>query len=114
MLADVFSNLVGNAIKHGHDPIAIIIEVSTVEHNGKKNYMVKVEDNGPGIPDEQKKKLFVDIKMGESKAIRRGLGLRLVKTLVQSFHGRVWMEDRVLGDHTQGARFVVMLPTAEI
>ncbi len=113
MLADVFSNLVGNAVKHGHDPLTIIIEATNVEYGGKKYYQVRVEDNGPGIPDEQKKILFADIKMSESKAIRRGLGLQLVKTLVQSFQGKVWVEDRVKGDHTKGARFVVMLPAVE-
>jgi signal transduction histidine kinase len=39
-----------------------------------------------------------------------GLGLYLVKTLVDSYGGRVWVEDRVPGDRTKGARFVVMLP----
>jgi signal transduction histidine kinase len=42
-----------------------------------------------------------------------GLGLYIVKTLVESYGGRVWVEDRVAGDHTKGARFVVMLPTVE-
>jgi signal transduction histidine kinase len=39
-----------------------------------------------------------------------GLGLYLVKSLVESYHGSVWVEDRVPGDHTKGSRFVVMLP----
>jgi signal transduction histidine kinase len=39
-----------------------------------------------------------------------GLGLYLVKSLVSSYHGRVWVEDRMPGDHRQGAKFVVMLP----
>jgi PAS domain S-box-containing protein len=113
LLADVFSNLVDNAIKYGHDPLLITMEAATVEVDGKKYYRVKVEDNGPGIPDVQKKNLFVDIKMGERKLIRRGLGLRLVKTLVHSFNGKVWVEDLVPGDYMKGARFVVMLPAVE-
>ncbi len=111
-LVDVFSNLIGNSVKHGRDPVVIAVKAEAVNYMGKKFYRVRVEDNGPGIPDEQKKNLFVDIKMGESRAIRRGLGLKLVKTLVQIFDGRVWAEDRVPGDHKQGARFVVMLPAA--
>jgi signal transduction histidine kinase len=43
-----------------------------------------------------------------------GLGLYLVKSLVDSYGGRVWIEDRVKDDHTKGARFVVMLPVAEL
>jgi signal transduction histidine kinase len=41
---------------------------------------------------------------------RRGLGLYLVRTLMDYYHGKVWVEDRVGGDHKKGARFVVMLP----
>jgi signal transduction histidine kinase len=42
-----------------------------------------------------------------------GLGLYLVKSLVESYGGRVWVEDREPGDHTKGAKFVVMLPAME-
>lgn len=48
--------------------------------------------------------------MNEHKALRRGIGLQLVKTLVQELKGKVWVEDRVKGDYKKGARFVVMLP----
>jgi signal transduction histidine kinase len=41
-----------------------------------------------------------------------GLGLYLVKTIVEDFGGKVRVEDRVPGDHTKGAKFVVMLPAA--
>ncbi|WP_424356721.1 ATP-binding protein [Methanocella sp. MCL-LM] len=42
-----------------------------------------------------------------------GLGLYLVKSLVDSYAGRVWVEDRVPGECPQGAKFVVMLPTVD-
>lgn len=45
--------------------------------------------------------------------IGSGLGLYLVKSLVDSYGGRVWLEDRVKRDHRKGARFVVMLPAIE-
>jgi signal transduction histidine kinase len=44
------------------------------------------------------------------KAKGMGLGLYLVKSLVESYGGRVWVEDRIMGDHTEGAMFLVMLP----
>ncbi|BAI61459.1 putative histidine kinase [Methanocella paludicola SANAE] len=113
LLLDVFSNLVGNSIKHSQGPIIINIELTTAIDEGKKYYRVAIEDNGPGIPDEQKKNLFADIKKSERRAIRRGLGLRLVKTLVNDYQGRVWVEDRVPGEHGEGARFVVELPAHE-
>ena len=47
---------------------------------------------------------------GTNKAKGMGLGLYLVKSLVDSYGGRVWVEDRISGDHTKGDRFVVILP----
>lgn len=113
LLKDVFSNLVGNSVKHSAGPLVVNIGLSSVGREDKIYYRVVVEDNGPGIPDEQKMNLFANIKKVESKAIRRGIGLRLVKVLVQSSHGQVWVEDRVRGDHTKGAKFVVELPAVE-
>lgn len=69
-----------------------------------------VEDDSPGIPDAQKDKIFGRFRRGDTKASGKGLGLYLVKTLVEGYHGRVWVEDRIKGDHTKGARFIVMLP----
>jgi signal transduction histidine kinase len=42
-----------------------------------------------------------------------GLGLYIVRSLVDSYGGKVWVEDRVQGDYSKGARFVVMLPAVE-
>jgi signal transduction histidine kinase len=50
---------------------------------------------------------------GNDKEKGMGIGLYLVKSLVDSYNGRVWVEDRVPGDHTKGARFVVMLPAVK-
>jgi len=112
LLRDVFTNLVGNAIKHSTGPLIINIEL-TCPIEGENNYCkVAVEDNGPGIPDSLKALIFDRSHTGK-KLRGKGLGLYIVNTLVGDFHGKVWAEDRVPGDHTKGARFVVMLPTIE-
>mgnify|MGYP005832697993 CR=1 FL=1 len=41
------------------------------------------------------------------------MGLNLVKTLVDTFKGKIWVEDRVPGDHSKGCRFNVLIPEAE-
>jgi signal transduction histidine kinase len=112
LIKDVFSNLIWNAIKHSdpRKPLAIRLKIGDMLHDGKKYFKVDVEDNGPGIRDELKVKLFSRFKRGDTNAKGSGLGLYLVKTLVEGFHGRVWVEDSVPGDHTKGAKFVVMLP----
>jgi len=114
LIKDVFSNLIWNAIKHSDagKPLAIHLHIDDEMRDGIKYYKVSVEDNGPGIRDELKERLFSRFSRGETKAKGSGLGLYLVKTLVEGFHGRVWVEDNVQGDHTKGVRFIVMLPAA--
>ena len=110
LLHDVFANLVSNAIKHTGDRADITVSVDVLESDGDRHCRVSVEDNGPGIPDDFKDQIFNRVLKGTNKAKGMGLGLYLVKSLVESYGGRVWVEDRVAGDHTKGARFVVMLP----
>jgi PAS domain S-box-containing protein len=113
LLRDVFSNLVGNAVKHTGDQAHVSINLDMVSEEGLKYCRVGVEDDGPGVSDGSKKTLFNRSLKGTPRAKGMGLGLYIVKTLVESYGGRVWVEDRVAGDHTKGARFVVMLPTVE-
>lgn len=110
LLRDVFDNIVSNAIKHSTGQVEISISLTKMFENGWEYYKVAVEDDGPGIPDEMKSKLFQRKQRGRSKTAGSGLGLFLVKKLVEDFNGRVWVEDRVPGDYSKGAKFVVMLP----
>jgi len=114
LLDDVFSNLVSNSIRHSEPdtPVVIDIELSQVCSRYKPYFRVTVEDHGPGIPDEQKTRLFYRLHQGRPKATSRGLGLYLVKALVDSFGGTIEIEDRVKGDYTKGTRFVIQLPPA--
>jgi PAS domain S-box-containing protein len=114
LLHDVYANLVGNSIKHTGDRADITVDLNVVEDNNGGLYCrVTVEDDGPGIPDDFKTKVFNRALRGTGKAKGMGIGLYLVKSLVDSYGGRVWVEDRVKGDHTKGASFVVMLPSIE-
>jgi signal transduction histidine kinase len=76
-----------------------------------------VLDNGTGVPDDQKDKIFGKGERGmESEGT--GIGLYLVNQLAQSYGGEVWVEDRADRcsggdqDSSDGAAFVVKLPTA--
>lgn len=114
LVYEIFSNLVGNAIKHGDPgkPVKIKIGLEHVTLEGKEWLKASVEDHGPGIPDDHKARLFRKYERGKTRASGRGLGLYLVSTLAESYGGKIWVEDRVPGDYTRGARFVVMLPAA--
>ena len=112
-LTDVFENLVDNAIRHSTGPVTIDLAIEAVIAEGHLYYRIKVADTGPGITDDLKKKIFMSMKEIGEKTERRGFGLYLVRTLIDHYHGQVWVEDRVTGDYTKGAMFVVMLPAVE-
>jgi PAS domain S-box-containing protein len=113
LLRDVFVNLIGNAIKHSTGSSHIDIRMVPEKKDRQSYCSVIIDDNGPGVPDDMKEKIFDRLSRGNTKAKGSGLGLYLVKTLVENYGGKVWAEDRVPGDRTKGARFVVKLPAVE-
>ncbi len=110
LLKDVFINLIGNAIKHSNGPLDIYIRINEVTIDGIRYYSVTVEDNGLGIPDTLKSKLFSQPLCEKRNTQCKGLGLCLVKALVDRFNGKIQVEDRVQGDYTKGVKFTVLLP----
>jgi PAS domain S-box-containing protein len=115
LLRDVFSNIIGNAIKHSSPGGQLIIRISLdlIKKDGIMYCRAAIEDNGPGIPDEVKGRLFRRFSRGATKARGSGLGLYLVRTLLEHYGGSIHVEDRVSGDYTQGGKFVVMIPAVE-
>ena len=112
LLKEAFSNIVNNAIKHSSGPLIVDIGLKYEVTVAGMYAKISIEDNGPGIDDGIKVKLFNRSARGSTRSAGRGLGLFLVKRLVENLNGKVWVEDRVPGDHTKGARFVVLLPAA--
>ncbi|WP_128693868.1 PAS domain-containing sensor histidine kinase [Methanoculleus taiwanensis] len=101
LLPMIFTNLIGNAIKYGEPGVEITI---VVEEQGGE-VLVSVEDTGPGVPDEVKKKLFTRFERGRAGGSGQGLGLFIVRMLVERYGGEVWIEDRIPGQPEQGAAF---------
>ncbi|MFC7132438.1 MULTISPECIES: two-component system sensor histidine kinase NtrB [Salinibaculum] len=104
MLDSVFRNLLKNAVQHNtRDVPEVTIDVTESE----RTVTVRVADNGPGIPDEQKETIFGKGEAGlDSQGT--GIGLYLVQTLVESYGGEVHVED----NDPDGAVFTVELPIA--
>jgi PAS domain S-box-containing protein len=112
LLKDVFVNLLNNSIKHSTGPLKISIIQDTIEKAGKKYYRVILEDNGPGIPGEIQPIIFDRVERGRKKVGGKGIGLYLVKALIDHFGGTITVEDRISGDRKNGSRFIVTLPAA--
>ena len=106
LLKDVLSNLLDNAIKYSGDNVSITVMVEDFDHTIKAT----VEDNGNGISDELKGLIFNRLERGKESVHGSGLGLYIVKSLIEGYGGRIWVEDRIEGDYTQGSRFCIDLP----
>ena len=110
LIVQVIINLVDNAIKY--TPAGSRIQVNT-EQQGQW-VRVSVADNGPGIPDEQKKRVFDMFYSGANKVAdsRRslGLGLSLCKSIVAAHGGEITVEDRPGG----GTVFSFTVPAGEV
>lgn len=101
LLPVIFTNLIGNAVKFGGPDVVVWIRVEV--RDGE--VLVSVEDTGPGVPDETKKKLFHRFERGQTAASGQGLGLYICRTLVERYGGKVRVEDRVPGHPEGGAAF---------
>lgn len=104
MLSSVFRNVIENAIENNDEETAAVrIRTTTTA----ESVVVRIADNGPGIPDDRKESVFGRGEKGlDSEGT--GIGLYLVQTLVDQFGGRVWIED----NEPKGAIFVLELPRA--
>jgi signal transduction histidine kinase len=102
LLFDLYSNIVGNAIKHSSGPLIINIGLTTIVEDGQKYCYVTIEDNGPGISDEIKKQLSDRLCLINIRYTGKGFGLCLIKTLIDDFKGKFKIDDRVPGDYSKG------------
>ena len=106
-LGRVVSNLLDNAAKYGDGEVRVSVKrFDGLVHLG-------VEDNGPGVVQQERRLIFDRFHRGRAGGRRgrdsgSGLGLALVAEHVGLHGGRVWVEDRP--DDSSGARFVVELP----
>ena len=110
LIVQVVINLVDNAIKY--TPPGSCIEIHTEQRD--KWVLVSVADNGPGIPDAQKQRIFDMFYSGANKVAdsRRslGLGLSLCKSIVTAHGGTIAVADNT----PQGAVFQFTLPAGEV
>ncbi len=106
LMHHVWSNLIGNAIKFGPENGLVRIVLKQQEDG----FVFSVEDQGEGIPEDARLRIFNKFFQLDSshKQEGNGLGLALAKQIVDSCKGEICVEDGIHG----GCRFMVQLPTA--
>lgn len=105
MLSSVFRNLINNAIQHNdaEDPT---VRVSATVSEPEDSILITVADNGPGIPDDAKDRVFGKGQKFDSSGT--GIGLYLVNQLIESYGGEVWVAD----NDATGSVFNLRIPLA--
>ncbi|TXT65078.1 MAG: putative Histidine kinase [Promethearchaeota archaeon] len=111
LLLDVFENILDNAIKYNDsDTVKIQIYVDEILKNNKPFVRIEFIDNGIGIPNSKKKILFLPGFQKEKQGKGMGFGLSLVKKILRTYNGDIWVEDRIKGDFSRGTKFVIIIP----
>jgi signal transduction histidine kinase len=108
-IGQVLANLLDNAERYANGATAVVVSAAPGVAR------IAVEDEGPGVPVDERTVIFDRFSRGSAGGKRgddlgTGLGLSLVAEHINLHGGRVWVEDRL--DGRPGARFVVELPVA--
>jgi heavy metal sensor kinase len=105
LLQRALYNIMHNAIRYS--PRDTVVEVTTTQENS--TVVVEVKDQGIGIPKDQRERIFERFyRLDPNRATGSGLGLSMVKWIIELHGGRVEVES----EPGRGARFRVILPKA--
>ncbi|KKT38495.1 MAG: Multi-sensor signal transduction histidine kinase [Candidatus Collierbacteria bacterium GW2011_GWF1_44_12] len=91
----IFQNLISNAVKYTQEKGTVEVKIEKSKEGAK----ISVKDNGYGIPESAKKQIFTKLYRADNVRVKEplgtGLGLYLVKKLVDNLGGKVWFESKL-------------------
>ncbi|QZK89280.1 GHKL domain-containing protein [Flavobacterium sp. CHNK8] len=90
-LKQLFQNLIQNALKY-NDKEHIEIEISSTEN--EQEYLFQIKDNGIGIPHAYQHKIFDIFSKLQNDDNSSGIGLSIVKRIIEFYKGRIWLESQ--------------------
>jgi signal transduction histidine kinase len=109
---EVWANYISNAVKYGGQPPRIELGATPLppaNESGEGRVRFWVRDNGPGITPEDQARLFTPFtRLDQVRAAGHGLGLSIVRRIVEKLGGEVSVESQV----GQGSTFSFTLPAA--
>ncbi|WP_323793023.1 PAS domain-containing sensor histidine kinase [Nocardioides sp.] len=114
LLSQLFSNLIGNALKYAGDggPNPPVVQVGVEPSPTPGRVIIHVSDDGPGIASGEERQVFDMFQRGSAVGSIEGtgIGLAIGRQVVERHHGRIWVDRSDLG----GAAFYVELPAAPV
>jgi PAS domain S-box-containing protein len=108
-LSQVLFNIIHNSAMYDErNNVEIDITAQIIDSR-----LVRIEfaDHGPGILDPLKEFIFKRSGHPDAQVVGRGLGLTLADNIVRNLNGQIWVEDRIKGDSSKGAKFVCVFPS---
>ncbi|WP_322493739.1 sensor histidine kinase [Chloroflexus sp.] len=108
-LREVFQNLIDNAAKFMGDQPSPQIWIEARADDNPQFVLVSVRDNGVGIDPRHTQRIFSLFERLDQRVEGTGIGLTLVRRIVEAHGGKIWVESEGLG---RGSTFYLTLPTA--
>ena len=105
-MEELIGNLIENACKWGREKVKI-----SFEKRSKNEVKILIEDDGPGLKQEQKNKVFARGFRVDEQTPGSGLGLNIVKDILEIYKGEIWLEKSSL---LKGLKVNVVLPVSLI
>jgi len=101
LLGEAIKNLIDNAIRHGSPDAEILgATIEVILQHDEHTWRVLVCDRGPGIAPEQHQRLFQRFERGNTHGHGAGLGMAIVKRVIENHGGHIELEDREGGGLT--------------
>lgn len=107
-LRSAISNLLENSLQHGGPDVTVNIVMRRVRKDGRSYLRLDISDNGVGIPEKDRERIFDRFYTTNKEAGGTGLGLSIVKTIVESHGGTI-----ELGSNEGGLSFIITMPSGE-
>jgi PAS domain S-box-containing protein len=104
-LAEVFQNLIENSLKYLGEPAEPTIQINAVKKTN--DVLVSIKDNGIGIEPQYQQKIFGLFEKLDSRSPGTGVGLALVKRIIEHHGGSIWVHS---AGNNQGSEFCFRLP----
>ena len=115
-IGQVFINLIGNAIKFTPHGGKVTVRISEYSRNGSiaEGFHVEIIDTGPGIPPDEREKIFDKFQQLASTRTQQqggtGLGLSIASGIVEAHGGKLWVD---AGDNGRGCNFQFFIPIGQ-
>jgi two-component system, OmpR family, sensor histidine kinase VicK len=104
---EIFANIYSNSVKYTDSNE---VNLTTIIEDAGTSWLIRISDNGRGIPDEGKMRVF-DRYSGSARG--SGLGMSIVRALViDRYGGAIKVSDRIHGDYSKGTSVEVWIPKA--